>query len=105
MGHSIEDCWALKKKIQELIDQEILSFSEEKPNVKTNPLPNHGGAEINAMIEEENSESVLRAEEVKTLMSIVLQRLEQFGFLEGIHDDCAICEFDPDNCDKLRGCV
>ncbi|XP_050877446.1 uncharacterized protein LOC127081206 [Lathyrus oleraceus] len=103
--HSIEDCWALKKRIQELIDQEILSFSEEKPNVKTNPLPNHGGATVNAMIEEEATESILRAEEVKTLMSVVLQRLEQFGFLEGVHDDCVVCEFDPDNCDRLRGCV
>ncbi|XP_050915718.1 uncharacterized protein LOC127130797 [Lathyrus oleraceus] len=105
IGHSTEDCGALKKRIQELIDQEILSFSEEKPNVKTNPLPNHGGAAVNAVIEEENAESVLRAEEVKTSMSVVLQRLEQFGFLVGIHDDCEICKFDPDNCDKLRDCV
>lgn len=47
----------------------------------------------------------MRVEEVNTLMSVVLQRLEQFGFLEGVHDDCAICEFDPDHCDKLRGCA
>ncbi|XP_050877108.1 uncharacterized protein LOC127080861 [Lathyrus oleraceus] len=105
IGHSTEDCWALKKRIQELIDQEILSFSEENTNVKANPLPNHGGAAVNAVIEEENVESILRAEEVKTTMSVVLQRLEQFGFLEGVHDDCAVCEFDPDNCDKLRDCV
>ncbi|XP_050918887.1 uncharacterized protein LOC127136366 [Lathyrus oleraceus] len=105
IGHSTEDCWALKKRIQELIDQEILSFSKEKTNMKTNPLPNHGGATINIMIEEENAEFILRAEEVKTLMSVVLQRLEQFGLLEGVHDDYAVCEFDPDNCDKLRGCV
>lgn len=50
IGHSTEDCWALKKRIQELIDQEILSFSEEKPNVKTNPLPNHSGATVNVVI-------------------------------------------------------
>ncbi|XP_050878511.1 uncharacterized protein LOC127082315 [Lathyrus oleraceus] len=105
IGHSTEDRWALKKRIQELIDQEIMSFSEEKPNVKTNPLPNHGGAAINTVIKEENVESILRDEEAKTSMSVVLQRLERFGFLEGVHDDCAVCEFDPDNCDKLRGCV
>ncbi|XP_050909293.1 uncharacterized protein LOC127123077 [Lathyrus oleraceus] len=69
IGHSTEDCWTLKKRIQELIDQEILSFSEEKPNMKTYPLPNYNGAEVHAVIEEE------------------------------------VCEFDPDNCEQLKGCV
>lgn len=73
--------------------------------MKTNPLLNHSGASVNIVIEEEATESILRAEEVKTLMSVMLQRLEQFGFLEGVHNDCTVCEFDPDNCDKLRGCV
>lgn len=41
IGHSTEDYWALKYKIQDLINQDILTFSEEKPNVKMNPLPNH----------------------------------------------------------------
>ncbi|XP_050883676.1 uncharacterized protein LOC127086894 [Lathyrus oleraceus] len=103
--HSTKDCWTLKKRIQELIDQEILSFSEEKPNVKTNSLPNHDGATVHTVIKEESTKVVLRVEEVKILMSIVLQRLEQFGFLEGVHDDCTVCEFDPDNCEQLKGCV
>ena len=42
---------------------------------------------------------------MKTLMSVVLQKLEQFGFLEGVYDDCIVCEFDPDNRDQLRGCM
>lgn len=103
IGHSTEDCWALKYKIQDLINQEILTFSEEKPNVKTNPLPNHGGATVNAVVEEETTESVLRAEDVKTPLSVVSKRLEQFGFLVGIHNDCTICKYDPDNSDELRG--
>lgn len=103
--HSTEDYWALKKRIQELIDQEILSFSKEKPNVKTNPLPNHGGPTVNTVIEEETTESVLRADDVKTPLSVALKRLEMFGFLVGIHDDCTVCEHDPDNFDKLRGYV
>lgn len=40
--------------------------------MKTNPLPNHYDAAVNAVIEEEATESILRAEEVKTLMSVVL---------------------------------
>lgn len=105
IGHSIEYCWALKYKVQDLINQEILSFSEEKPNVKTNPLPNHGGSAVNVVVEEETTESILRADDIKTPLSVVLKRLEQFGFLIGIHDDCVICEYDIDNCDELRGCV
>ncbi|XP_050908975.1 uncharacterized protein LOC127122724 [Lathyrus oleraceus] len=105
IGHSTEDCWALKKRIQELIDQEILSFSEEKLNVKTNPLPNHSGAAINIVIEEENTKVILRVEEVRTLMSVVLQRLKYFGFLEGAHDYCSVCESDPNDCEQLKGSV
>ncbi|XP_050896761.1 uncharacterized protein LOC127103553 [Lathyrus oleraceus] len=105
IGHSTEDCWELKYKIQDLINQDILTFSEENPNVKTNPFQNHGGASVNIVVEEETTESILRVEDVKTPMSVVLQRLEQFGFLAGIHDDCAVCEYDPDNCVELRVCV
>ena len=102
IGYSTEDCWALKYKIQDLINQDILTFSEEKPNIKTNHFPNHSGMSVNALIEEASAEVILKVEEVKTPMSVVLQRLEQFGFLVGIHDDCIICEYDPDNCDELR---
>lgn len=76
IGHSTENCWTLKCKIQDLINQNILTFSEEKPNVKTNPLPNHSGVLVNAVIEEVNAEVVLKVDEVKTLMSVVLQKLE-----------------------------
>lgn len=105
IGNSIEDCWALKYKIQDLINYEILTFSEEKPNVKTNPFTNHGGSAVNVVVEEETTESVLRVDDVKTPLSVVLKRLKQFGFLAGIHDDCIICVYDPDNCDRLKGCV
>ncbi|XP_050877300.1 uncharacterized protein LOC127081056 [Lathyrus oleraceus] len=76
IGHSTEDCWGLKYKVQDLINQDILSFSEEKRNVKMNPLPNHGGSIVNVVIEEEGAESVLRADDVKTPLSVVLKRLE-----------------------------
>lgn len=97
--HSTEDCRALKQRNQELIDQEILSFSEEKSNVKTNPLSNHSGAAVNAVIEEENTKVIQRVEEVRTPMSVVLHRLKQFRFLEGAHDDFSVCESIPNDCE------
>lgn len=63
--------------------------------MKTNPLPNHGGPVVSAVIEEETTEPVKWVDNVKTLLSTVLKRHEQFGFLTGIHEDCTICESDP----------
>lgn len=42
---------------------------------------------------------------MKTLMSVVMENLNEHGFLEGIHDNCVVCDSDPDSCDDLKGCV
>ncbi|KAH1198303.1 hypothetical protein GmHk_18G051910 [Glycine max] len=47
--HSIEKCLALKYKVQHLIDAGWLTFQEDRPNVKTNLLANHGGGAVNAI--------------------------------------------------------
>lgn len=74
--------------------------------MKTNALPNHGcSCTVSVVIEEQTVESVKRADDVKTLMSVVLKKLEQFGFLVSIHEDCVMRESDPDSCNDLRGCV
>jgi len=53
-GHSAKYCYVLKLKVQDLIREERLSFSQNaKPNVGQNPLPNHGGAVVNAINDEE----------------------------------------------------
>ena len=49
LGHSIEQCVALKHKVQSLIDAGWLTFQEDGPNVKTNPLANHRGPAVNAI--------------------------------------------------------
>jgi len=38
VGHSVENCRACKFKVQSLIDSKWLTFQENKPNVKKNPL-------------------------------------------------------------------
>ncbi|KAL5179586.1 hypothetical protein HKD37_01G000869 [Glycine soja] len=48
-GHYTEKCLALKYKVQHLIDAGWLTFQEDRPNVKTNPLANHGGGAVNAV--------------------------------------------------------
>lgn len=102
IGHSTKDCWPLKDKIQELINQKILSFSEETPNIKANPLPNHNGPVVNAFIEEEIAKSIRGVDDVKTPMSVVVEKLKEHGFLEGVHDNCVVCDSCPDCCDVLK---
>lgn len=87
IGHSTKDCWTLKNKIKDMINQKVLSFSKEMPNAKIKPLLNHGGPTINVIIKEETTKYVKRTDDVKTPMSNVLKKHEQFGFLVGIHED------------------
>ncbi|XP_069149116.1 uncharacterized protein [Solanum lycopersicum] len=71
VGHDTEDCINLKHKIQDLIDQEVVSLQPAAPNVNTNPLPNHGGGNIN-MIEIDDDER-----EAKRITPIVQEDLER----------------------------
>ncbi|XP_025984532.1 uncharacterized protein [Glycine max] len=48
-GHSVEQCMALKHKVQSLIEAGWLTFQEDGPYIKINPLANHGGAAVNAI--------------------------------------------------------
>ena len=53
-GHDTNNCWALKNKIQDLIDAKEVEFEgPKKPNVISAPMPKHGH---NANAIEEDSE-------------------------------------------------
>ena len=44
VGHSTDNCWRLRHKIQDLIDAKMIQLDfvkAPKPNVNNNPLPNH----------------------------------------------------------------
>ncbi|XP_015078373.1 uncharacterized protein LOC107022209 [Solanum pennellii] len=71
VGHDTEDCINLKHKIQDLIDEEVVSLQPAAPNVNTNPLPNHGGGNIN-MIEIDEGEC-----ETKRITPVVQEDLEK----------------------------
>lgn len=55
VGHTVEDCIVFKNRVHNFIEQNILSFTEEKPNVKANPLHNHGNQTLNVIIEKDSS--------------------------------------------------
>lgn len=64
--YTVEECHVFKNRVQDLIDQNIMPFTEEKPNAKANPLSNHSNHAVNSIIEEDNSEVVHLVENVKT---------------------------------------
>ena len=41
-GHSVENCLALKYKVQELLDAGWITFDDAAPNVDTKPLSQSG---------------------------------------------------------------
>src|ERR1041384_4878334 len=50
-GHKTEACWTLRNRIKDLVDQGLI-IPKNRPNITTNPLPNHG---VNTIILEVES--------------------------------------------------
>ncbi|KAI5408851.1 hypothetical protein KIW84_054614 [Lathyrus oleraceus] len=46
-GYDVENCYPLKTKVQDLVRSGILFFEDVGPNVKKNPLPEHGKSAVN----------------------------------------------------------
>ncbi|XP_075087786.1 uncharacterized protein LOC142169778 [Nicotiana tabacum] len=51
-GHSTENCWTLKKAIENLIDAKaiVVTNNEDTPNITNNPLPTHDNRHFIGMI-------------------------------------------------------
>ena len=74
-GHNIDSCISFKYKVQHLISAGWLSFQEEGPNVKTNPLARLGGASVNA-VEKDGPSQAKRLGEVVTSRRFIYQSLQ-----------------------------
>ncbi|XP_070056936.1 uncharacterized protein [Nicotiana tomentosiformis] len=49
-GHDTEDCWTLKRAVENLIEQKrVVLRDEEVPNVTNNPLPTHNNGPVIGM--------------------------------------------------------
>lgn len=48
---------------------------------------------------------VKEVNEIKKLMTVVMKKLQEYGFLEVIRNDCSVCEAEPNDCDKLKSYV
>jgi len=83
---------AFKHKVQSLIDAGWLTFQEDNPNVRTNPLASHGGLGVNA-VEESRPRGSKRMEDVLTSRRFILEALREAGVIcldEDKGDSCLI---------------
>ncbi|XP_019226600.1 PREDICTED: uncharacterized protein LOC109208050 [Nicotiana attenuata] len=62
-GHDTDDCWTLKRAVENLIEQKrIVLKDEDVPNVTNNPLPAHNNGPVIAMIcEDKEFDPALKA--------------------------------------------
>jgi len=63
-----------------LIDAGWLTFQEDDPNVKTNPLANHGGPTVNA-IEECRLQRPKQMKDVVTSKRFIFEALQEAGMV------------------------
>lgn len=80
MGHSTDECFTLKHKIQNLLDTKAFSFQTVRPNVQKNPLPEHEGT-VNAILEHD----IGRIKSLKVhVMDILRQPNDRWGGMDGL---------------------
>ncbi|KAH1228670.1 hypothetical protein GmHk_10G028631 [Glycine max] len=93
-GHSIEKCLALKYKVQHLIDAGWLTFQEDRPNVRTNPLANHGGGAVNA-VESDRPRRSKPLKDVATPRRFIFEALQKGGVIphSGRKEDSCLLHF------------
>ena len=84
-GHSIENCIALKRRVQALMKAGYIDFNFNKrmgPNNTGNPLPNHPEPKINALSEDCGLKVKDRIDKVKMRMDNVFEMLVQVQLLQ-----------------------
>jgi len=111
VGHSTENCRALKFKVQSLIDSGWLTFQEQKPSVDKNPLTGHANTTVNVVTGEESLGLVRSVAEIKKPLSEVFRAICQAGLFKyeyKTEDKCgfhASTEHPVDECVEFKDFV
>ena len=81
----MEDCTALKWKVSEFIKKGELTFEDKDiPNVKGNPLPNHGGSKVNAVEDSQDLQVKRDVKDIHMPMRLVYEALIKAGRLKDV---------------------
>lgn len=103
-GRSVENCKAFKFKVQDLIDSKLLTFKEEGPDVKGNPMHVHFVPFVDVVGESVKRDVIKEVRSVKSSLSMIHEKLWKHGMIPEVHTNCEICMSYPNNCEELRRC-
>ena len=93
-GHD-NTCWALKNKIQDLIDNNVIEFDPpQTPNVITVPMPSHGKG-VNAI---DDVSFVSTINDLITPLMTVKKNLLRAGLFSGCLENCYHCASQTNGC-------
>src|SRR3954470_7211099 len=98
-GHNENNCWALKNKVQDLLEAGEIEFdAPETPNVITAPMPKHDHA-VNAIMD---TIHVYDVRDLSTPLPDIKRKLLRAGLFPGCDPDCYYCALIPDGCENLK---
>jgi hypothetical protein len=100
--HDVENCYPLKTKVQDLVRSGILFFEDVGPNVKKNPLPEHGKAAINMVQGCPGKYKVLYANDIRQYLVEMHKLLCEHSHYEHDHDRCQVCTINERGCRQVR---
>jgi len=90
--------------VKNLINAKWLSFTDDSPNVGSNPLPAHGGPSVNAIGETIGRTLKKNVEDIKTPLKVIFNEMCKFGLIEGSFDDNRACGLHPGTNHTIEGC-
>ncbi|KAI5420295.1 hypothetical protein KIW84_044179 [Lathyrus oleraceus] len=98
-GHNIENCKAFKHVVQDLIDTKAIDLAPA-PNVVNNPMPQHGGANVNLV--EGEAKSIKDVLKLKTQLLDIKGCLLKADVFPSCGKDCLDCATQGGGCLKLQ---
>ncbi|KAI5436705.1 hypothetical protein KIW84_022997 [Lathyrus oleraceus] len=100
-GHDVENCYPLKTKVQDLVRSGILFFEDVGPNVKKNPLPEHGKS-VNMVQGCPNKYKVKYVSHIRQSLVEMHRLLCDYSHYEHDHDRCRVCSVNQIGCRQVR---
>ncbi|XP_027337245.1 uncharacterized protein LOC113850932 [Abrus precatorius] len=104
IGHSMENCRALKFKVQDLINVKWLDFKEDNPSIRSNPLPEHGGPSVNAIEKESACVLKRKVEEVTTPLKVIFAGLCKADLIKDFVHEGNMCDLHLDADCSIEDC-
>ncbi|KAI5399211.1 hypothetical protein KIW84_064552 [Lathyrus oleraceus] len=101
-SHDVENCYPLKTKVQDLVRCGILCFEDVCPNVKKNPLPEHGKS-VNMVQGCPGKYKVKYVSHIQQSLVQMHRLLCDYSHYEHDHDRCRVCSVNRLGCCQCSG--